>query len=439
MKETITIKNFGGLKDAVIPLNSINIFIGKQASGKSVTAKLIYFFRKIFEDIFDGLIDEKKPREIFDVIEKRFKRYFPVETWAKANFTIEYKFGDTNKFYTAEQLIYDTSGKSVVIEGYKNGVLRINYREIIKELELLLKSFINAFKGNSFPEFLNTQSLGEKNVLEFIASTNPNMLAKLGFQIVGGSGVQTFSPQMFIPAGRAYFANIQNSVFSILARGETIDPFVIEFGYFYEMYRNVVLDLNEKENIDFIQKFTEEILGAVYYVDKSGEYLIHSDKRKVPLLFCSSGQQEVLPLILLMRYFKILLENNAAFSLYVEEPEAHLFPSSQKKIVEMIATAHNLSKDKSQLIITTHSPYILTAFNNLLQAGHLLENGADKKKLFKIVPEFEVLKCGELNAYAFQDGGVVSLIDEETGLISADLLDQVSEEIAVQFDELLEL
>lgn len=92
-----------------------------------------------------------------------------------------------------------------------------------------------------------------------------------------------------------------------------------------------------------------------------------------------------------------------------------------------------------QFVITTHSPYILTAFNNLLQAGYLLEQGADKKKLFKIVPEFEVLKCGELNAYAFQDGGVVSLIDEETGLISADLLDQVSEEIAVQFDELLEL
>ena len=91
------------------------------------------------------------------------------------------------------------------------------------------------------------------------------------------------------------------------------------------------------------------------------------------------------------------------------------------------------------MVITTHSPYILTSFNNLLQAGQLLESGVNKKKLFKIVPEFEVLKPGELNAYAFEDGDVTSLIDEETGLISADLLDQVSEEIAVQFDELLDL
>jgi predicted ATPase len=86
----------------------------------------------------------------------------------------------------------------------------------------------------------------------------------------------------------------------------------------------------------------------------------------------------------------------------------------------MIATAHNLAKGNSQLVITTHSPYILTSFNNLLQAGHLLEKGASKRKLFKIVPEFEILKPGELNAYAFHDGSVVSLIDEETGLISAD-------------------
>jgi hypothetical protein len=105
----------------------------------------------------------------------------------------------------------------------------------------------------------------------------------------------------------------------------------------------------------------------------------------------------------------------------------------------MIATAYNLSNGMSQMFITTHSPYILTSFNNLLQAGELLEKGVSKGKLFKIVPEFEVLKPRELNAYAFADGDVKSLIDEETGLISADLLDQVSEEIAIEFDELLSL
>ncbi|MCD9189301.1 MAG: ATP-binding protein [Pyrinomonadaceae bacterium] len=440
MKETITIKNFGGLKDAVIPLNSINIFIGKQASGKSVTAKLIYFFRKIFEDIFDGLIDNKNLKEINEIIEKRFKNYFPVDTWTKANFKIEYKLGDRNKFLVDDRLVYDNSNKSIIVEGNKNGRLTINYKEIIRGLEFFQRTFIEAFKKERFHEFMQPQPSDDENIkiLGLIASSNPNLMAKLTFQIIAGSGIQSFCPQMFIPAGRAYFANIQSSVFSILARGESIDPFVIEFGTFYEIYRKVALEADDK-NGELITKFIETILGAEYYVDKSGEYLVHKDKRKVPLLYCSSGQQEVLPLVLLMKYLRAVLENNAAFSIYIEEPEAHLFPSSQKTVVEMISHIHNLSKDKSQLFITTHSPYILTAFNNLLQAGYLLEQGADKEKLFKIVPEFEVLKCGELNAYAFQDGGVVSLIDEETGLISADMLDQVSEEIAIQFDELLEL
>jgi hypothetical protein len=63
----------------------------------------------------------------------------------------------------------------------------------------------------------------------------------------------------------------------------------------------------------------------------------------------------------------------------------------------------------------------------------------NKRKLSQIVPQTEMLKPNKLNAYAFQDGSVISLIDEETGLISADLLDEVSEEIAIEFDELLNL
>lgn len=448
MKETITIKNFGGLKNVTIPLNSINIFIGKQASGKSVTAKLIYFFRKIFEDMFDGLYEDKKQVQINEDIIKRFKKYFPVETWSNNSFTIQYNFGNANLLVkdnvvkNDEETIFDIRGKTIILKSDEQGGIKIYYSKVFKEVERFQKIFIEAGKERNIVEDLikDIPNITRNEVLEMLgSSSNSAFMARLTkeiFQEISGESIQSFCPQTFVPAGRSYFSNIQSSVFLLLARGEIIDPFVIEFGEFYETNKNSKLNGDEKIN-DVIRKKIEEILGANYFADNKGEYLVHNDGRKIPLLFCSSGQQESLPLTILIKY--LLSNKERIFSLYIEEPEAHLFPTAQKKIVEIISTAYNLSSKKSQMVITTHSPYILTSFNNLLQAGHLLENGANKKKLFKIVPEFEVLKPGELNAYAFEDGGVTSLIDDETGLISADMLDQVSEEIAVQFEELLDL
>jgi predicted ATPase len=429
MKETISIKNFGGLKDVTIPLNSINIFIGKQASGKSVTAKLIYFFRQSFEDIFDGLTENKKQKDIEEEIIKRFKKYFPVDSWSKGKFSIKYVTSNEHTIIQNDEIL-QVSLASISIERRVKDSIKINCSELVNQISLLQKYISNTLQKEETRDVFQDFSSNPKDIAKFLyhVLSNQNFLKPFGFQI-------------FIPAGRSFFSNIQSSIFSILATGDSIDPFIIEFGSFYERAKVANYDLKSEELQTHIQNSMTEVLGANFFSDKSGDYLIHKDGRKIGLLFCSSGQQESLPLVLILRNYFAKLNSMEFISntIYIEEPETHLFPSAQKKIVEMIASAHNISKDKSQLVITTHSPYILTSFNNLLQAGQLLESGTNKKKLFKIVPEHEILKPGELNAYAFADGGVSSLIDEETGLISADLLDQVSEEIAIEFDELLNL
>ena len=118
--EKIIIKNFGGLKDAEIILNKVNVFIGKQASGKSVTAKLIYFFKSIIVDIFEEFINinqdikEKNRSSFYNTPKERdtlqpfslpffktfkerdqsfleiFEDYFPSHTWSEKPFEITY-------------------------------------------------------------------------------------------------------------------------------------------------------------------------------------------------------------------------------------------------------------------------------------------------------------------------------------------------------------
>lgn len=428
MKETITIKNFGGLKDVTIPLNSINIFIGKQAAGKSVTAKLIYFFRKAFEDIFDGLSAGKNQKEIEEEIVKRFNRYFPASNWSKGNFFVQYESG--NEYKNNKQTPKFDFGIVRIERKSKNAIKIIISDSIKEQLSKLHKAIEKTVKDEEV-----------KRIMPNLSTLQGETLVKFLYHLYLGDKIKPFGLQIFVPAGRSFFSNIQNSIYSFLSEERPIDPFLIEFGAVYSSYKIIKTDGKANKSQKHIQDSLLEITDGEFFSDKTGDYLIHKDGRKINLLFCSSGQQEVLPLGLILRNFAGAVNSMEIISntLYIEEPEAHLFPTAQKKIVEVIATAHNLAKGNSQLIITTHSPYILTSFNNQLQAGQLLESGADKKKLFKIIPEFEILKPGELNAYAFADGGVTSLIDEETGLISADLLDGVSEEIAVEFDELLNL
>ncbi|WP_413228145.1 AAA family ATPase [Aeromonas caviae] len=54
---------------------------------------------------------------------------------------------------------------------------------------------------------------------------------------------------------------------------------------------------------------------------------------------------------------------------FIEEPEAHLFPDGQKDVSDFIVMVRSMIG--ARFIITTHSPYILSSINNALYAYHL--------------------------------------------------------------------
>ena len=63
--------------------------------------------------------------------------------------------------------------------------------------------------------------------------------------------------------------------------------------------------------------------------------------------------------------------------LFIEEPEVHLFPCEQKLLLELIGEMFNIlnrNEIKWRFFITTHSPYLLNVFNNMLFKGSLLKD-----------------------------------------------------------------
>jgi hypothetical protein len=124
----------------------------------------------------------------------------------------------------------------------------------------------------------------------------------------------------------------------------------------------------------------------------------------------------------------------------IEEPESSVFPQTQYELVKEFAALTNKADFVPHFTITTHSPYILSSFNNLIEAGQAARNNpALHDEVAKIIPEQYWIKEGDFKAYAIEDGVLTSIVAKDTGLVSANYLDQVSERIGVEFDELLRL
>jgi predicted ATPase len=187
-----------------------------------------------------------------------------------------------------------------------------------------------------------------------------------------------------------------------------------------------------------ISKLKDSILLGKYVRIKGEDHLQLTDGRLIRLSHSSSGQQETLPLVLMMESICLSSGGLSGTSTYIEEPEAHLFPLAQRDIVNLIATVYNYRSSRLQFFITTHSPYVLTAFNNLIQAGILSKDGHHDQVL-EVMSASQILDPDDVAAYHVVDGKARNIINPETQLIDAQIIDSIAEELEAQFDQLLDI
>ncbi|MDO8586810.1 MAG: ATP-binding protein [Armatimonadota bacterium] len=423
MRERITIRDFAGIKSVDLDLRRINILIGPQATGKSICAKMLYFFKGFTSQLFTSLEnqDEESKRGFDLSILRKFEEYFPPQSWPDSPFAARYEIGD---------LFVEVSRA----EDKKK--IRLSYSEEFTRQRKLaqqnLGNVIEAMHGEE-KDYDRRRAIYRARQ-DFYKSID----ARVG-------EVATFN-QLFIPAGRSFFANLQSSIFSFLSGNKAIDPFLIEFGSVYESIKEypehfihqAVDDLELEKKLDSL---VAKILCGKHVRERGRDYLVLPDGRQTAIANSSSGQQEMLPLAVVLRVFPFVRFSGWGHSIYIEEPEAHLFPTAQRHIVELMAAVFTSARLPLQFIITTHSPYILTAFNNLLEAGRLNSTltKAKVKRLREIVPPEQMLKAEEFRAYSLNEGKAQSICCDETGLIATNVIDDVSEALSVQFDSLLEI
>ncbi|MCP5175769.1 MAG: AAA family ATPase [Moraxellaceae bacterium] len=371
----LKVQNFVCLQDVDVELNDITFFIGEQASGKSLLCKLYFYFRRVVPNIFEQLAFNSSD-SLYDyksMCIKEFLILFPKKLWNNEQFSIFFGYDNFELYIKAQ------------------------HGEIV-DVYLLDKEFLDAKKifnqkidQISNVEDLNYIKLRDESVLEL--------------KING-----IFDDTLYIPSGRTFFSSISDNIFLLLANKISIDPFLSEFGRYYEVAR--VFYEEKLLGVD-VTSLCESILKGRIQFDDKKRALIKQSHFETPINYASSGQQEALPLLLVLTYL-ISGKTLDTHSVVIEEPETHLFPTAQKAIVDLLFLIKQQSQTK-HFLVTTHSPYILSCANNAL-----LRN-----------PDIKV------NAYYLANGTAKRIMDDEVGLIDGIDLDGVSYKIAEEFDELL--
>jgi predicted ATPase len=380
MMEKLIVKNFGPIKEAEIDLTKYVVFIGDTSTGKSVLAKLISIFRDSFY-----ILSLKRDLSSID-FRKELKRY-------------------NIDFDTKNSVIYYCDGDQILLELKKNEIVLFD-KEINEAYYKELKSNDNLLFGNS--SFLNFSDIDKEEIIGLAIN---NFIKK--------------NTSTYIPAERILFSLIGNSLSGLWANNVALPECYKDFAGKYEVSRR------EAD----ISKFP--IFEMDYNFNKGVDKIILNGI-EILLSEASSGIQSLIPLLLVIDYE--INNSNSGYlkSLIIEEPELNLFPKRQKMLIDYII--HKLNK-KASLIITTHSPYILSSLDTLMLAKNTFNEHPDlKEEINSIVSEDKWIDYNDISVYEVRnDGKVYSIKNEEFKSIDVNAIDSVSDIISEEFDKLTEL
>jgi len=467
MPEKLIVNNFGPLKNIEISLKQINVFIGETASGKSILSKLsaIFTSNRLLKNI-----DENNFKTIF--------KYYDIDIYLENNSVIRFETGNFFIQYKNNKLTTNYPHKISELQSIKFD----NIIDYLQELQLYLydiicssnkayRSITNRWeticnyletikKKTNKDKFKKEFKNLEDKIIKFKQSEEQNGVfdadkeLELAFELyeIIRKHIFYITETIYIPAERAYISTLSNSLFSIIREDIALPKCLTDFGAQFEQARN---NLNNHK-LDILN---------IEYKFENNKNIIHlpNSQKELQLTQVSSGMQAVIPMLLVLenKRSKLRVIKNCYV---IEEPELNLFPEMQKKLTELIIeiffnntissnTSSKIIKQnkldeltekyinkKDRLIITTHSPYILTTLDSLIQAQNTFnEKPNTLKEISNIISQKKWIDINNVSAYYLKEGKATDIIDYEMQSIGANRIDDISDEIGQIYDKLLNI
>lgn len=239
----------------------------------------------------------------------------------------------------------------------------------------------------------------------------------------------------YIPAERIFTTTFSDNLYALIETGTKLPKLLTRFGDKFLQARASSLFFDYQHLLDV--KYS--------YKDRKNDVVTLHDGKEVLLSNVSTALQVNIPMLVVFdKAVKAHRHVEDAFkkSIVVEEPELNCFPETQNKLIKHLVSNLMYVHDektyyKSQMLLTTHSPYVLTSLNNMMYAykvGQLHNNEANE-----IVEKKYWLNPNDVSAYMMINGTCEDIFDKEEGLIRAEKIDVISSILNQQFDDLLNI
>ncbi len=391
MSEKLIIRNFGPITNVELDLRKVNVLIGESGTGKSTIAKVLAFC-KYFTNITGELIDiETNRTEVLgeEEIEYNLKKVGLFE-YINENSFVSYECDNYIFSFEYKKIRYTTvNGKVLSLED-SDWIWKLCSKVSPKTIEFQRKLYdyrILQSNGNVTSDFFE----------------NLNTIIAHPFYVYGERVLQSI-----FSMGKDFTSNLSDPLFK----------FFVDTDKVQRNYKNIT----EIEPLDIEYK----------NVEGRGEIRKKGENKFISLNNAASGYMAVIPIVLLIRYYSEIKKKKKSF--IIEEPELSIFPSTQNELIKFLSES---LEDISNLVITTHSPYILTSLNNLMYAYNVGKEHFEETD--KIIPSKNWLNPNDVSVYKLVDGESVSIMDEELKQIKVEEIDEISEVLSTQWHKMAEL
>jgi|WetSurMetagenome_2_1015567.scaffolds.fasta_scaffold64548_2 predicted ATPase len=396
----IRIKNFGPIKegytqdDGFIDITPVTVICGDQATGKSTIAEVYSTFAWLEKDSIDTAMKRNKSPEFDDFKQlfenQRIEEYFLPGTEIEYQGTIgsfSYKDGKSKSTFDnnlAERLIEYKRPKIMYVPSERNLLTVIEDAENVKKLprmlSLLLDEYNKAKKTSSSGIFdlpisnLKLRYNKTTTTTDIIAPDNTSVSI-----YSSSSGVQSVVPLSLVTR---YLTNEITADFAKNVQNLSSNEREQMKAWIQEYSGN---DESEKKII--------ESLDSLFYGRKIDNTMYSILERSLPFFF------------------------NTCFINIVEEPEQNLYPVSQSRVLYELLECMN-TNDHNGLMITTHSPYMLSYLTLSAKAAELRAKKVPDVEINKIFPVKSAVSGSKITIYETKEDGTIQKLEPYESLPS---------------------
>ena len=479
----LTLENFGPLRKAEIDLKPMTIFIGPNNSGKTYAAMMFYslfdsmgpnttfYFgnqrpdaRSLFvNQRYEQLADPFLPQPYEEIVINHFAEILHPENGDALSMPHELTLEVARAFisetfmdYLINSLMrcFDSELKDLARNGTDTNKLRIQFEtpEIqagfvftkeemhvqkltIDPITISRRAFLRKLNESREDEMFPFET-ADDNAAAFISESVAVRINDILLRCLGISC-------RYLPAPRSAILSHYKAVLGGLIRPQSyssrLQPEIPGVTGITSDLMHVLMNLPRRYGCfaELESRVSAEvILGRIasdkHSVELLPDFMYESNAPDLPLHRASSSVAELAPFFLFLRY--LIAPGDV---LIIDEPEAHLHPGAIRILAKYLV---RLVRERVNLIITTHSDYLLEQLNHFI-----LLSKVDPKRRKEKYQDYEVddfLKPEEVGAYVFnydekEEGYVTQelVIDEEEGLIEEEF-NKVNEAL---YDELASL